>query len=180
MLANGTMRASDQDRESAVAMLRDAYADGRLDLSELSDRAGAAYRARTWDDLRRLTADLPARAGFPRSRGAAARVPKDFHEALRRTLAPVLPVWLAWLAIAAGVFVPAAVVPLFVLSMAALLAVCWATRHKGTCESKRLVRGEQHSATADSRLACGGQGGGPGQPVRLNYVTARDVRTSQH
>lgn len=59
------MRACDQDREAAVAVLRDAYAAGRLDLGELRDRAGAAYAARTWDDLRALTSDLPWSRSLP-------------------------------------------------------------------------------------------------------------------
>ena len=53
------MRASNRDRESTVAILCDAYAAGRLDLADTRDRAGAAYCARTWGDLRRLVADLP-------------------------------------------------------------------------------------------------------------------------
>ena len=58
LLSNDDMRASDQDREDTVAVLCDAYADGRLDLADIRDRVGAACCARTWGDLRRLTADL--------------------------------------------------------------------------------------------------------------------------
>ena len=58
--SNDDMRASDQDREDAVAILCDAFAVGRLNLADICDRAGAAYSARTWGDLRRLTADLPS------------------------------------------------------------------------------------------------------------------------
>ena len=59
MTSNDAMRASDGDREHAAGMLRDAYAAGRIDLEELHGRAGAAYSARTWGELRDLTADLP-------------------------------------------------------------------------------------------------------------------------
>lgn len=144
MLTNDGMRASDQDRETAASLLRDAYVAGCLDLSELRDRAGAAYCARTWGDLNRLTADLPAGAalpagaGLPGARRVAARVPEDWHEARGRMFAPVLPVGLAWLAIAAGVFAPAAVIPLCLLALAALSAVGWATRRKGAGQGKRL------------------------------------------
>jgi Domain of unknown function (DUF1707) len=51
--------ATDQDREDAVRLLCQACAVARLDLGDTCDRAAAAYSARTWGDLRRLTADLP-------------------------------------------------------------------------------------------------------------------------
>jgi len=54
------IRASDQERESVADVLRDAYAEGRLTLDEFEERTSAAYAARTWADLRELTADLPA------------------------------------------------------------------------------------------------------------------------
>ena len=68
LLSNDDMRASDQDREDAVAVLCDAYAAGRLNLADIRDRAGAAYSARTWGDLRRLTADLFTSQGVPATR----------------------------------------------------------------------------------------------------------------
>jgi hypothetical protein len=52
-------RASDAEREQAVATLRDASAEGRLTLEELADRTALAYRARTSAELAELTADLP-------------------------------------------------------------------------------------------------------------------------
>lgn len=154
MLVNGGMRASDQDREAVVAILRDAYVAGCLELNELRGRAGAVYCARTWSELERLTADLPPGAGLPGSCGAGAQVGEGLHEARVHSLAPVAPVWLAWLAIAAGVFAPAAVVPLLILALTALSAVVWATRHSRICQAKRrLACGGQHSADADSDLA---------------------------
>lgn len=54
------IRASDADRESATVRLRDHYAEGRLTQEELSERVTAALTARTFGDLRRLMADLPA------------------------------------------------------------------------------------------------------------------------
>ncbi|HEX6870851.1 MAG TPA: DUF1707 domain-containing protein [Micromonosporaceae bacterium] len=56
----GQIRASDQEREAVVAKLNAAVGDGRLSIEEFSDRVGAAYAARTQDDLTRLLADLPA------------------------------------------------------------------------------------------------------------------------
>jgi hypothetical protein len=54
------IRASDHERESVVDVLRDAFTDGRLTFDEFEERTAAAYAAKTWTDLRALTADLPA------------------------------------------------------------------------------------------------------------------------
>jgi DNA-binding PadR family transcriptional regulator len=53
------IRASDADREQAVASLRDHFAEGRLTRAELDERLITALSARTAGDLRRLMADLP-------------------------------------------------------------------------------------------------------------------------
>jgi DNA-binding PadR family transcriptional regulator len=53
------VRASDADRERAVASLRDHFAAGRLTRAELDERLTAALSARMAGDLRRLMADLP-------------------------------------------------------------------------------------------------------------------------
>jgi hypothetical protein len=59
MAADRWIRASDQDRESAAELLSEAYAVGRLTREELDERAAAAFSAKTWGELRDLTADLP-------------------------------------------------------------------------------------------------------------------------
>jgi hypothetical protein len=53
------MRASDQDRDSAASILSEAYAAGRLSREGFDERTGAEYSARTFGELRDLTADLP-------------------------------------------------------------------------------------------------------------------------
>jgi Domain of unknown function (DUF1707) len=58
--AGPAVRASDAEREQAVALLQRNFADGRLTQAELEGRAGAAYAAQTTAQLRDLTADLPA------------------------------------------------------------------------------------------------------------------------
>jgi hypothetical protein len=60
------VRASDAEREQTVALLQRSFADGRLTLPELKERAGAAYAARTRAQLGGLTADLPAARRQPR------------------------------------------------------------------------------------------------------------------
>ena len=53
------LRASDRDREQAVARLKAHYADGRLAERELAWRSEAAYRAVGVAELERLLSDLP-------------------------------------------------------------------------------------------------------------------------
>ncbi len=59
------VRASDAEREQAVALLQRSFADGRLALAEFEERVGAAYAARTRAQLRDLTTDLPAAGQQP-------------------------------------------------------------------------------------------------------------------
>jgi len=70
----GQLRASHEDRDRVVEILRVAAGDGRLTAEELDERLEAALTARTYADLAVLTTDLPAA-------GAAAAVapvePKD-------------------------------------------------------------------------------------------------------
>lgn len=57
--ATPELRASDQDRDRAVEILRVAAGDGRLSTTELDERLGTALTARTIGELAALTADLP-------------------------------------------------------------------------------------------------------------------------
>ncbi|MEU8436931.1 DUF1707 domain-containing protein [Streptomyces sp. NPDC029216] len=66
-----SMRASDADRERVVERLRDAVAEGRLDMEEFEERLEAAYKSRTYAELEPLTQDLPA----PESSSALAYAP---------------------------------------------------------------------------------------------------------
>lgn len=52
--------ASDADRERVAHILRDAFAEGRLDAEEHAERLDAAYAARTAGQLEPLLRDLPA------------------------------------------------------------------------------------------------------------------------
>src|SRR5215510_3945526 len=53
------MRASDRDRQEVVDRLRDAVAEGRLQMDEYVDRMERAYQAVTYGDLASLHTDLP-------------------------------------------------------------------------------------------------------------------------
>ncbi|MBV2152221.1 DUF1707 domain-containing protein [Kitasatospora sp. SUK 42] len=59
-VAEAEMRVSDADRERIAELLRDAYAEGRLNADEHAERIEAAYGAKTFGDLVPLTRDLPA------------------------------------------------------------------------------------------------------------------------
>jgi hypothetical protein len=89
--------ASDAEREACAARLRDAAVEGRLNVTELDERLGAAYRARTRLDLAKLTADLPeslaARAQTPVSRWPTAL--RRCLVALGAANATLLGLWMA-------------------------------------------------------------------------------------
>ncbi|MEV8566667.1 DUF1707 domain-containing protein [Streptomyces sp. NPDC051322] len=57
------MRASDAERERIAESLREAVAEGRLDMAEFEHRLDAAYQARTHGELEPLVRDLPAPGG---------------------------------------------------------------------------------------------------------------------
>ncbi|MFI5983914.1 DUF1707 domain-containing protein [Streptomyces sp. NPDC051555] len=66
------MRASDAEREEVTETLRQAVAEGRLDMEEFDERLGAALKARTRGELATLTSDLPVRCGSATSVVAAS------------------------------------------------------------------------------------------------------------
>jgi hypothetical protein len=74
-LAPGQLRASHQDRDRVVEILRVAAGDGRLSAEELDERLEAALTARTYAELAALTTDLPA-AGAPPA-AAVTTPPKE-------------------------------------------------------------------------------------------------------
>ncbi|WP_406008689.1 DUF1707 domain-containing protein [Streptomyces sp. NBC_00637] len=53
------LRASDADRERVAEVLRDALAEGRLDMAEFEERLEETYKARTYGELAPITRDLP-------------------------------------------------------------------------------------------------------------------------
>ncbi|MFI6595335.1 DUF1707 domain-containing protein [Nonomuraea sp. NPDC050536] len=79
----GELRASDAEREAVVELLREASVEGRLTLSELTERTEAAYSAKTHAELDLVTQDLPSA-----TRPAASTAPKPpggaFQQQLQR------------------------------------------------------------------------------------------------
>ena len=107
------IRASDQERESVVDVLRDAYTEGRLTLEEFEERTSAAYASKTWPDLRELTGDLPVEpvlgADLPQRQSHLApaaqmvpSVPRPRDGGRDRPLGRLLPIIFVWIMIAAA------------------------------------------------------------------------------
>lgn len=76
-LERARLRAADSDREAVARRLQHAVDEGRLTLLDYDERLQQAYAARTYGELDRVTADLPA----PR---AVAGPVMDDPEAVRR------------------------------------------------------------------------------------------------
>jgi hypothetical protein len=70
----GQLRASHEDRDRVVELLRVAAGDGRLTAGELDERLEVALTARTYDQLNALVIDLP---GAPGVAAGAAPEPKE-------------------------------------------------------------------------------------------------------
>jgi hypothetical protein len=117
------IRASDWDRESVAEALRDAYAAGCLDSGELDRRSGRAYSARTLDELRGLTADLPV---WLLERPAPLSVEYRRVRPPRRSFTK-WPWWFLlmfagfWLVAAALAWVPPAAIPLILVWLVVMM-----------------------------------------------------------
>lgn len=120
MTNDGGIRASDSDRENVVEILRDAYSTGRLTMAEFDERTTSAFAAKTWGELRKLTADLPQQAKLelsqpePDRRAAPAPRPLPAGRS-RRRLTPMLPILMIWLTVALTTRDPSAFVPVLIV-----------------------------------------------------------------
>jgi hypothetical protein len=117
MTTHSTIRASDSDREQVVAILRDAYAAGRLTLAEFDERTTAALTGRTWGALGELTKDLPhqARLGadlLPASDPPPVEAQRPGERTWRNL--PLVPVAAVWLVVALSAQMPDSVVPVII------------------------------------------------------------------
>ena len=72
-IARSELRASHDDRDRVVELLRVSAGDGRLSAEELDERLEQAMTARTYGELARLVADLPAQGPMAAPPPAAAR-----------------------------------------------------------------------------------------------------------
>lgn len=62
MTDSAHLRAGDADRDHTIALLSEAFAQGRLTQDEFDARLGTATTARTYGELAALTTDLPGSA----------------------------------------------------------------------------------------------------------------------
>ncbi|WP_079185095.1 DUF1707 SHOCT-like domain-containing protein [Streptomyces uncialis] len=76
-LTPSELRAADADRERVAEILRDAVAEGRLDMTEFEERLEATYAARTYGELEPITQDLPALGSAPAASLAKAARPGE-------------------------------------------------------------------------------------------------------
>jgi len=141
MTTHSAIRASDSDRESVVAILRDAYTVGRLTLEEFHERTTAALTGRTWGALRELTQDLPqdARLGADLPRPSVARSDPAPRPAPRPAgpmfrIVPLLPLAALWMMIALSARMPDSVVPVLIALL--LLLRCTVRRRPAQRESR--------------------------------------------
>jgi hypothetical protein len=132
MTADGGIRASDHDREGTVEVLREAYTAGRLDLDEFDERTTAAYAAKTWGDLRGLTADLPAEPRLGADLQPSAPKPEPVApgrpQSYRPPFIPLLPIALVWLVIAAAAHTSAVIIPIVMLCLVSVRLFGWRRR----------------------------------------------------
>ena len=56
---SATLRVSDEAREAATRRVARAYSKGRLETAELDERTALIWSAKTREDLRAVTRDLP-------------------------------------------------------------------------------------------------------------------------
>ena len=83
------MRAGDADRDSTIATLREAFAEGRLTQEEFDERLESAHAARTYADLAKVTSDLPKNSTeVDRRDSPTAKKRKDLKSA-----------WASWLGV---------------------------------------------------------------------------------
>ena len=82
---SGEMRASDADRDLALAELSEHFQTGRLTQEEFDERSARALRARTGQELSELFTDLPGGAALgswparsPHGRSPGCRRPAPF------------------------------------------------------------------------------------------------------
>lgn len=157
-----SMRASDAERETAVDLLSQAFAEGRLSHHELGQRCTAALTARTRSELSDLTADLPVagvRTELPADQVTTpGRTPARSHG--RAARCPGWPCWvllaagLAWLFIAGVIPALTATIPPVSLSLFAAHVVYMLVRQTRPA-GRRDMRTTRDDAPSDS-------GAGPG------------------
>jgi len=84
--SHGRIRASDDDRERVLDMVKAAFVQGRLNKAELEARLGQTLGSRTWAELASVTADLPS---WPIARPPAKPVRSPSRRPMSMVVRPV-------------------------------------------------------------------------------------------
>lgn len=69
---DASLRASDDDRIQAAQLLSESASNGRITLDDYESRLAKAYSAKTYDQLERLTDDLPEATEYRRGKSRPA------------------------------------------------------------------------------------------------------------
>jgi hypothetical protein len=123
------LRLGDAEREQASALLRDHYAEGRLEVDEYSERLDAVWAARTRADLRPVFADLPGSPGMSVGMGGAGFSTPESRRTSAGFVAPRRPGVLRWVVpvlMIAFVITVVTHLPFVLLG----LLVAWAVLHR--------------------------------------------------
>jgi Domain of unknown function (DUF1707) len=162
MAGDPRIRASDEDRDRAAALLREHHAAGRLTAEEFNERLDKVYEARTLGDIDELMSDLPAidlyrlpHTSLPRYRqppGVSSLVETSGHDGLPAVRGRFSPAWRAawggWFTVSLVCFV------VWALSGAGYLWPLWVAAPWGAVMLARWITGSHPS---------GGKGAGPPQ-----------------
>jgi hypothetical protein len=140
MAPHASLRASDADRDAVAERLRGAAVEGRLEPDELEERLHAALRARTYGELHRLLADLPAK------RMVWERPGTQVMPAARTVLVMALKVTLALAVVAVVLVAVAAMATWWVL-----WALVWFGLCGRRCSTSRFARPPVHRRPAGLR-----------------------------
>ena len=92
------LRAGDEDRDQVVGVLREAFAEGRLDQAEFEDRLGRAQIAKTYADLAVLTADLPP-GGVADPKTPTVEPEGHAIEQVKKERREIKSAWASWLGV---------------------------------------------------------------------------------
>lgn len=117
------LRIGDAEREQASAMLREHFAEGRLDADEHAERLDAVWASRTRGDLRPIFRDLPGGSQESPASRSSHHAPPSATWPPRRARRPwqPLPVLLVLVAVAVVAKAP------FLILVA---LICWALMHR--------------------------------------------------
>jgi len=100
---NAHLRASDSDRDAVIALLGDAYAEGRIDRSEFDDRSSHAGVIKTLGDIPPLVRDLiPALPATLSPAALRAEAERRYRADRRGSLTyatPAIICWIIWAAV---------------------------------------------------------------------------------